>query len=339
MTGLNFKQKHGVWIDPVSVLINVALLYALFISYQVRDVFILLFLAFILMTALHPWVVFMNSKLRIPRGIAILISYVSVITICALIIGFVVPPLVNELYQLVKTVNLPYFESIQEEIRAFSFDLSQISAVAERVSTSLTMLFSIVSSTFAGAFTFMTLLVFSIYMMIDRPNLHKKIVWFTKDAKHFEIAEKYLNDLELQLGGWVRGQVLLMVLIGTITYIGLLLLGIPYALPLALLAGLLEIVPNLGPTVAAIPAIIMAYVVGGPVLLGVTVLFYVVMQQLENNLIVPKIMQDSADVNPLVAMVTILIGLTLGGVIGALIAVPCYIVLRTSYSAFRQHSV
>jgi predicted PurR-regulated permease PerM len=329
----NHEKKHAITIDPLSVLVNIVLLFGLFILFKVRAIIVLLFLAFIIMTALHPAVRFMHSKLRIPRGLAIFISYISFISFFVLLFALVIPPLGNELYQLVRTIDIPYF---QEEIRAFSLDVSQLSELADRVGSSVTILFELVASTFSGVFTVLTVLVFSVYLMIDRPDLYKKITWFTKEKKYFEIAEKYLDDLEFQLGGWVRGQFLLMLLIGGVTYIGLVLLGIPYALPLALLGGLMEIVPNLGPTVAAIPAIILAYVFGGPVLAGVVTLFYVVMQQLENNLIVPKIMKESADVNPLVAMVVIIMGLMLGGVVGALISVPTYIVFRITYSTFRR---
>lgn len=336
MSFLGFDKKHAVSIDPLSVLINVGMLLTLFLLFQVRAIVVLLFLAFILMTALHPWVTLMHVRLRVPRGLAILIAYVSVIAFVAVLFGFVVPPLVDELYRLFKTVNLPYF---QDEIRELSLDISELSAIAERVGSSVNMLFSIITSTFASAFTVMTVLVLSVYMMIDRPDLHKKVGWITKEKKYFDIAEKYLNELEMQLGGWVRGQIVLMLLIGGITYVGLVLLNVPYALPLALVSGLLEIVPNLGPTVAAVPGIILAYIAGGPVLAGVTTLFYVIMQQLENNLIVPKVMKENADVNPLIAMVVILMGLTLGGVVGALISVPTYIVFRISYSVIRQHFV
>lgn len=336
MSFFGFDKKHAVSIDPFSVLVNVGLLFTLVLLFQVRAIIVLLFLAFILMTALHPWVTLMHTKMKIPRGAAILLAYVSVITFVAVLFGFVVPPLVDELYRLFRTVNVPYF---QDEIRELSLDISELSAIAERVGSSVNMLFSIIASTFASAFTVMTVLVLSVYMMIDRPDLHKKVGWITKERKYFDIAEKYLNELEMQLGGWVRGQIVLMLLIGGITYVGLVLLNVPYALPLALLSGLLEIVPNLGPTVAAVPGIILAYIAGGPVLAGVTTLFYVIMQQLENNLIVPKIMKENADVNPLIAMVVILIGLTLGGVVGALISVPTYIVFRISYSVIRQHFV
>jgi len=326
-------KKHIVAIDPLSVVVAAVLLFALFLLFQVKSVVVLLFLAFILMTALHPWVDFMNKRLRMPRGLAIFISYISVITFFVLLCGLVIPPLGQELYQLVKTIDIPYF---QDEIRAFSLDISQISQIADRVGSSVTILFEILTSTFNSVFTIMTILVFSIYLMIDRPYLHRKIAWFTKEKKYFDIAEKFLDDLEFQLGGWVRGQFLLMLIIGFVTYVGLRLLNIPYALPLALLAGILEIVPNLGPTVASIPAIILAYVSGGPVMAGVIALFYLVMQQLENNIIVPRIMKESADVNPLIAMVVIITGLSLGGVVGALISVPTYIVFRITYSTFRH---
>jgi predicted PurR-regulated permease PerM len=330
----NHAKKHMISIDQVSLLVSVGILFGLFILFQVRAILVLLFLAFIIMTALHPIVTFMHSRLRVPRGLAILVSYVSFIFFFVALFGLVIPPLGSELYQLVKTIDLPYF---QEEIRAFSLDITQLSELVDRVGSSVTMLFELVASTFNGVFTVLTILVFSVYLMIDRPHLHKKLGWFTKDKKHFKTAEKYLNDLEFQLGGWVRGQFILMLLIGVVTYVGLSLLGIPYALPLALLGGLMEIVPNLGPTIAAVPAIILAYVAGGPVMAGVVTLFYVVMQQLENNLIVPKIMKESADVNPLVAMVVIIIGLMLGGIVGALISVPTYIVFRITYSTFKQY--
>jgi len=173
----------------------------------------------------------------------------------------------------------------------------------------------------------------SFYLLIDRENLHKKISLLTKDRKHLSTAEKFITSVEHQLGGWIRGQLILMIVIGIVTYIGLRLLGIPYALPLALLAGLLEILPNLGPTIAAVPAVILAVASGGGVLMGgITVLFYIVIQQIENNLLVPKIMQDSVDVNPLTTIVTILVGLQIAGVIGALLSVPAYIILRSAYS-------
>jgi predicted PurR-regulated permease PerM len=174
--------------------------------------------------------------------------------------------------------------------------------------------------------------VMSIYLLLDRENLYKKVTWFTQDQRMLNLAKEYVNTVEEQLGGWVRGQVVLMTIIGFITYFGLLIIGIPYALPLALLAGSLEVLPNLGPTIAAVPSIILAYIFGGWIMAMITLVFYLIVQQLENNLIVPKVMKDNADVNPLTTILAILMGVKLGGVIGALLSVPLYIVTRTLYS-------
>jgi predicted PurR-regulated permease PerM len=295
-----------------------------------------LFLGFIITVALNPAVTFLQRRLRLPRAIAGLIMYLLVIGGMIAVVALILPPLTGQLYQLLRSINIPV---LQTELNRLNFTATEISSLVERVSDSVGVVFSLITSTFTGIFTFFTLLVVSFYLMLDRPNLHKKMFWFTRDEKQIKTFEEFLNSLEAQLGGWVRGQFVLMLVIGIITYIGLTLIGVPYALPLAILAGLLEIVPNLGPTLASLPAIMLAYGYLGPVMSGVTVLFYILVQQIENNVIVPKIMKDSVDVNPLVAIITILIGLKMAGVVGALLSVPTYIVIRTLYSLWYRKQV
>ncbi len=124
-----------------------------------------------------------------------------------------------------------------------------------------------------------------------------------------------------------------MAIIGLMTYLGLQLLGIPYALPLAVIAGLLEAVPNLGPTIAAIPAILIGLTVSPYVGLGALILS-IVIQQLENNLIVPKIMESATGTEPLVTILVLLVGFTLGGVTGAILSMPIYLTIKTVIKAF-----
>lgn len=250
--------------------------------------------------------------------------------------ALIIPPLMNQLYQLFRSVDLPF---LQKELNNYGFEVPEIGNLVGRVGDTVNVALTIISGTFSRIFTFFTLLVISFYLMLDRPNLYKKAMWVTRDKKQVEEFRLFLDSLEMQLGGWVRGQLVLMVVIGVITFIGLSLLGVPYALPLAILAGLLEIIPNLGPTLAAFPAIVLAYLYFGPVIALATVIFYLVVQQIENNLIVPKIMKDNVDVNPLVAIVTILIGLEVGGVVGAVLAIPSYIIFRTIYGIWFRHNL
>lgn len=330
------KNKESISISPSIVIFSVFFILGLYFLYYIRSILILLFLGFIITVALNPAVTFLQQRLRLHRGVSSLLVYLLVISGLVGVIAVILPPLTGQLYQLLKSINLPV---LQTELNRLNFTATEISSLVERVSDSVGVVFSLITSTFSGIFTVFTLLVISFYLMLDRPHLHKKMSWFTKDERQIKAVAEFLDSLEHQLGGWVRGQVVLMLVIGIITYIGLTLIGVPYALPLAILAGLLEIVPNLGPTLASLPAIMLTYAYLGPVMCGVTVVFYIVVQQLENNLIVPKIMKDSVDVNPLIAIITILVGLKLAGVVGALLAVPTYIVIRTLYSLWYKKQV
>ncbi len=325
------RRKNAVEISPSIVVFAVSLLLLLYFIFLIRSIIILLFMSFIIMVALNPLVRRMEGKLRFPRLLSIVIAYVLLFIAISSVLALLVPPLATELYGFVKTFQLPW---LQDQLSNFTLNLNEVGNLIDRFGSSANTLYSIVSSTFSGVFTVFTIMVMSFYLMLDRRNLHLRIAWFTQRKEHLEQAKDFIDSLEYQLGGWVRGQIILMLVIGILTYIGLLLLGLPYALPLALLAASLEILPNLGPTLAAVPAVVIAYITAGPLMGLFTLLFYILVQQFENNLLVPKIMKDNVDVSPLISIVSILIGLKLAGVIGALLAIPIYIILRTIYSTW-----
>lgn len=325
-----------VTISPSIVLFAVGLLLLLYFLFAIKPILILLFLSFIVMVALNPVVLRLERKLRFPRVLAIVVVYLVVTSILAGLISLLIPQLLKQLAQLIKILDMPV---VREVLGNSKFTLSELSTLVDRIGSSAGTLYSIVTSTFSGVFTFVTVLVMSFYLMLDRRNLHLKISWFTKNPEHIKSAEMFLDSLEFQLGGWVRGQLILMLTIGLVTYIGLTLLSVEYALPLALLAGMLEILPNLGPTLAAIPSIVVALITMGPIMAGVVTLFYILVQQFENNLLVPKIMKDNVDVNPLISILSILIGFHLAGVVGALLAIPIYIVLRSIYSTWFKNLI
>lgn len=326
-----FKDKHTVAIDPISVLTILAIFGVLYFLFMIKQIVILLILAFILTVALNPLVVILQRKLKTPKPVAIALSYIFLFLVIISFIGLIVPPLASQFLGFVTKLDLPGLNGYVKEI---DFTLREVSELVQQMGESAGVAFRIVTSTFNSIFSFVTLLMVSFYLMLERDGLHKKMHWFTSDKQIVARVEKFINEAEEQLGGWVRGQLLLMLVVGITTFIGLTILRIPYALPLALAAGLLEILPNLGPTIAAVPAIAIAYLSFGPVSALIVLIFYIVIQQLENHILVPKIMAANAHVNPLVAIVTILIGFEIGSVVGALLAIPIYIVLRLLYSTF-----
>lgn len=326
-----FNRQRINGLNPPTILFTVGLLLGLYFLYTIREILVLLFLAFILMVALNPVAKKFQKWFRLPRIASILISYLILIALMVLFFALLLPPLVTQFSGLIKFIDFPV---VQEKLLAFNFTMSEVNNIAGQVGTSVGAIWTIIGTTFSSIFTFFTLLVLSFFLLQERHILPEKMSWLIKDKA--EIAKVYvlLDAIEEQLGGWVRGELILMLIIGLLTFIGLSLLGIQYALPLALLAGVLEIVPNIGPTIAAVPAVMIAFVTGGPVLGIAVLIFNILVQQLENNIIVPRVMKASANVNPLVSIVAILIGLKIGGVMGALLAVPTYIVLRIIYSTY-----
>ncbi len=326
----------AISISPITVVFTVFFLLSLYALYQVREVLVLLLLAFIIMIALNPIVQFFSKKFKLPKPASILFAYLVFIGTIIFSLALLIPPLAKQVFQLVNSLDIPV---LQEEFQDFNFSLQELSSVIDNFSNSFMVIFSIINSTLNSVITTFTLLIMSFYLMMERQVLHKKIYWFTKRKEYALRVEGFINLVEEQLGGWVRAQLILMFAIFTITYISLSLISIPYALPLALLAGFLEIVPNLGPTVAMVPAVFIAYITFGPVMSGIVFLLYIIIQQIENNLLVPKVMQKSAHVNPLVAITVILSGFRLGGMMGALLSIPIYIIARTFYSSFLRSKI
>jgi predicted PurR-regulated permease PerM len=172
----------------------------------------------------------------------------------------------------------------------------------------------------------MAVLIFAFYMLLSRNRLEDQIGIFFGETKKKELG-RFISTLETRLGGWARGQLTLMFAVGLATYIGLLILGIPYALPLAILAGLLEIIPILGPIISAVPGAIIGFGISPLTGVGVIAMAFLI-QQLENYLLIPKIMEKSVGVSPIITLVAISIGARLAGIVGVIISVPMVITLQ-----------
>jgi predicted PurR-regulated permease PerM len=130
-----------------------------------------------------------------------------------------------------------------------------------------------------------------------------------------------VNRMQGKIGLWIRGQLILSLIIFSLTFLGLSILGVNYALVLALIAGLTEFVPYLGPTIAAIPAIFLAFTQSPMLALFVLALYYII-QMVENHIIVPKLMQKVVGLNPVISIMVLLVGFKLAGILGAILAIP-----------------
>ena len=302
------------------IIFTTLFLFSIWFVFQIRDILFKLFLAFILMSALSPMVERL-AKYKVPRMLTILVVYALCFGFIGLVVAGVVPPLVEQTTELVnqvpvyiEQVNLPWLDR-SAVVTQFS-ELGNLPSQIIKLSVGL----------FKNILDITVLLVLTMYMILERRHLKDYLKKLFSDGRRGR-AIGLIEKIEANLGKWVRVQLFLMFLIGSVSYIGLRLLEIEFCLPLAILAGLLEIVPSVGPTLSAVPAIIAGFTLspGKGVMVA---LLYIVIQQIENDIVVPKVMQRGLNFNPLVVLIGLAVGFKLGGIGGMALAVPVLIVLR-----------
>ena len=314
-------MQRTIEISPKTILYAALLIFGLWLTYQIRDIILILFVSLILMSALNPFVDKLEKR-RVPRSLAIVVVYLLFWGLISSILAIIVPPFVDQSGRLIRLLpealdKIEFFNSHQQEISREV--LTRLGSVPEG-------LIKITVSVFGNLLTIFTTLVIAFYLLLERKNLNKYLILLLGPDKP-EKAAQLINQIESRLGNWVRGELVLMTAVGTMTYLGLLILGVDIALPLAVLAGLLEIVPNIGPTLSAIPAVLIALTMS-PLSAFATIALYFLVQTLENNFLVPKIMQKAVGFNPLITILGLMVGFKIAGPAGAVLAIPTLIVVQ-----------
>lgn len=334
MSDASSKNEVLVKISPSIVIFTFIFLVGMWLAVQIKDIIFMTFIAYIISVGLNKGIDKLEKKFKLPRLLSTILVYFVFIAVISIFLAFIVPPLLRELSNLFNNLQLPVV--FQSQIKSFEVNLASIKGLLDTFGTSISTAFNIVSSIFSSALVTISTVVIALYFSLEKPQLAKGLETLF-DEKRATQVKTFFREIDYQLGNWIRSEFILMTVIGLLTFLGLLLIKIPYALPLAIIAGLLEIVPNIGPILSAIPAIAVAlFTFGWPTAVGTTVL-YLVVQQLENNLIVPRIMKANININPLVSILGILIGAKIFGVIGALLAIPIFVVARTAYATWKKN--
>lgn len=316
--------EHKVEISQKTIIFTLSLILGLWALYQVRSIVILVFIAFLLMTAVNP-LIRLGAKVKLPAIIIMLFVYFGLIAILSTVAASLIPAVIEQTKGLSQFVP-GYLHSLEDMLNT-EFDPSVIAGYFNTIPTSL---LKFAAGTLSNLIDILALFFISYYLVIERPSLHKYLLKLFPEKEAEVKAEALVHAVEKAVGGWVRGEIILMLIIGGLTYFGLVLLGIPYALPLAVLAGTLEVVPNIGPIIAAIPAIFMGFTVSPFAGLGALVMS-VLIQQMENNLIVPRVMESATGIKPLITILILMVGYTLGGIQGAILGIPLFLAVTTIY--------
>ncbi len=256
----------------------------------------------------------------VSRGLAVLVSYALFVLVAAFILLVVLPPVLNQgrvlllsLAQIIQEYQIPGASEI-----TFTDLLPTTTSVSNGVVSITVFLFSNIFSVFS-------LLVLSIYMSLDWENLKRKLYDILPDKIEVEVRGA-IEEIEISIGHWVKGEALLMFVVGLFSFLGLQILGVKFALALGIVAGLLEVVPMIGPVIAAILSAIIGFSVSNFQGIGVLALFTII-QQMENSFLVPKIMEKVSGFSPLAILVALLVGGELFGLLGAITAVPLMMIL------------
>jgi len=324
-------MPQRIEISYKTIVFTVLFILGLWILWMIRDVILLLFISFIIVSALHAPVDRLNKK-KIPRVLAITIVYLFVIAFIILIIGLIIPPLVEQTKILIQ--NFPdLLDSLNKTIAFYQIPTRDLIQSAQNQITAVGQnIFRFTASAFSVLIFFITIFVFTFYLLLQW-QLVIRFLCSPFSGKTEEKIIRFFDKLQHSLGAWVRGQLTLSLIVGILSFIGLTLLGIPYALPLAIFAGLFEIIPIVGPIISAIPAILAALTIS-PVLALAAAALYFVIQQTENHLIVPQVMSRAVGLNPLITILALMIGAKLMGLPGALLAIPVVILIKVSAEEF-----
>jgi len=324
-------NQRTLWLGAALVVTILALI--LVIS-QALGPLILLLLAIIIGEAIRPLVARLE-RYHIPPAIAILLIFLIVLVAAGLLLFFLLSPLVSQITSLVH--HLPsYQKQLKSQVDQLQTRLQAQGALGQAIQNAATALASAVqhsapallavplnflSGIFGILISLVVVLTMTIFWLLSSAKLKVFVVGLFPPAAQDHTAS-VLHQIGRTFGGYVRGTLISMVLIGTLSGIGLTILQVPYSLLLGVLAGLTELLPYLGPWISGSVAVLLALIAVGPLKAVEVVILFILIQEIEGNVVQPLVMSRTVHIDPLLVIVAVLVGINLLGIIGAILAVP-----------------
>jgi len=330
------EQKITINISNLAILKIVGVLFALLIIYFIADILQLLFIAVIFSAIIEPSVNFMEKN-RIPRSLGVISIYVAVLLFLFVVIKMIIPPIAEQVTLL--SANFPdlwnrFTENFQS-LRQYSTE----HGLTDNIKNSLNSLqgglqqaasgaYSFLAAIFKNIVDFIVVMVITFYLAVQKDSI-AKLFQVISPAKYHQHVGEILESIHKKIGDWARGVLLLGAIIGLLSFMGLIFILPKYALVLALLAAFTELIPYLGPVLGAIPAVFLGLTVP-PFSWGrglAVLILYIVIQQLENNVIVPQVMKRQVGLNPVVTIIAMMVGIKVAGIIGIILAIPVTLII------------
>ena len=308
-------------ISSKTIIFTIGFILFLGVIWLIKDLIFSLFIAFIIAGALRQPVDFLERK-KINRSIGSFIVYFIFVFVIFYLFALIIPPLVGEIIILFK--NLP---NIVNKISPTFSTNSDLNFLFNNIPSLANETINLIKSAFSNVIFVTSTLFFGFYFILEK-NIYSKLLGNFFDDMELNQISLIAERAQKRMSSWFWGEIILMLVVGTMTYIGLSIIGVKYALALAVLAGLLEIIPNLGPIISSIPAILIGFS-SLPILGVYCAILYLIVQQLENNLIVPIVMKKATGLHPIITLIAMVIGGKVAGIMGVLLAIPSTIFIET----------
>lgn len=339
-------KEIKVSITAGTVVTTLFVLVGAYLLWLLRDLALLMLTAIIIASAIEPGVAFF-IRYRMPRFVSALLVYALVFGAVFSILFFFFPPIIADAANFLSAMPR-YLDTIN--ITAPLTDITNsVSAVTSQSQTqsyvqtlvSLQSLFASSSGSvlqllitfFGGIFSLVLVIVLSFYFVLQDTGVDD-FIRLVMPVRYEEYYVDLWRRSQKKIGLWMQGQILLSVIVGILVYLGLLIIGVPYALLLAIFTAMIEIIPVFGSIIAGVVAVIVGYSDGGVAIAAIVAGLYVVVNQFESNLIYPLIVKKIVGIPPLLVIVALIAGYTLAGFLGAILSVPVSAVLLEFISDF-----
>jgi predicted PurR-regulated permease PerM len=322
------KHPININISSATIVKTILIFILLYFLYLINDILILFFVSLVFSSGLDPWVDWLKKK-KLPRSVSVLLIYLIIFIVLGLALYLIIPPIIKEVNGI--SSDFPrYFESVFSKFSSLkdysakygvlSHVQGSLDFISGYLSTTASGIFFTVTNIFGGIFSFILILVLTFYLVVEETAM-KKLVWSIAPTKHQSYIMQLINRVQIKMGYWLRGQLILVLALAIMAYIGLLILGVNYALILAILVGLFSFIPYMGAVLGAVPTLLIAFTQSPLLAILALILFYII-HFIEGNFLYPKIMERAVGLNPIISIMAMLAGFKLAGVIGAILSIP-----------------
>lgn len=335
--------KQLLAISTGTLIRAVAVVAAIWLLYFLRDLVLVMLTSVVIAAAVEPMTRGL-TRIRIPRVLAVLAVYVFFFLLFFGVLYIFVPPLFLEISGI--AANLPKAENVFDFIDP---TLDPLSAITGGLATSISLqeivsqiqsfiasqsggLLDTTRTFFGGAFSLILIIVISFYLAVQEEGIND-FIRLVVPINHESYVLNLWKRSQEKIGQWMKGQLLLGLIVGLLAYLGLTIFQIKYALVLAIIAAIFELIPFFGPVLSAVPAVLLGFSVG-PVQGLMVAGFYIIIQQFENHLIYPLVVRKIVGIPPIIVIIALIIGVKLAGFLGLILAVPVATVLMEFLSDY-----